>query len=541
MPVNRRRGVILIEPDINPATRRFSLPNIANYPPLPQVRLASQLPGEDVAVADLRIAGERERLLERVRRDPPALAGISLTFTSNGDEAIDVAAAIRRISPSTAIVFGGTAPSEDPGSFHDSAADLICFRNGDAAFAALAAEIRASGRAPARFPGFFHRDNGGWVLDPGPPVAPLASLRPYAWHLLSERYWREYFQGFRPTGMGQTSEGCPYDCNFCTVWKTHGRKVALASLANVQHDFLSLPGFMRGFFFADDIWMQASEQQIRDLYDPLLDWLASDYLPRRRDFWLTVETRTDLYLREEDRFRDWIGRGGLKRILFGVEAVTDDQLRSFSKRNTVDRNSEAIRRAAEAGAFVTAQFVIPCDATRAYFDEIVRFLESHRRWIRTSNFTVATPLPGTPLYEESLAQSPELADRKVVTHAAFSLFTALNPTRLDLREFYEQVARVFRAANQVHFSPNAIGQLCLMAVRSPWLIPRLAKAPKALRALTDPRTFLEVHRQVQGERLMAARPTARLAGAGDKAGPLGPPDSLLLGRAVPERPRPPAA
>jgi len=193
--------------------------------------------------------------------------------------------------------------------------------------------------------------------------------------------------------------------------------------------------------------------------------------------------------------------------------VTNEQLKSFSKRNTVDRNSEAIRRAAEAGAIVTAQFVIPCDATRAYFDEIVRFLASHRRWIRTSNFTIATPLPGTDLYTDSLRQSPELADRKVVTHPAFSLFTALNPTCLDLPEFYEQVARVFRAANQVHFSSEAISQLALMAYRSPWLVPRLAKAPKALRALTSARTFMEVHRQVQGERLMGARRTGAHPGA----------------------------
>ena len=513
MAPNRRRGVILIEPDINPVTRRFSLPNIANYPPLPQVRLAGQLPGEEVEIADLRIAGERERLLERVRRDPPALAGISLTFTSNGNEAIEVAGAIRETSPATTIVLGGTAPSEDPASFHDSAADLICFRNGDATFAALAAETRETGRAPPRFPGFLHREDGHWVLDPGPPAAPMASLRPYAWHLLPERYWREYFQGFRPTGMGQTSEGCPYDCTFCSVWKTHGRKVTLASLANVQHDFLSLPACVRGFFFADDIWMQASERQIRELYDPLLEWLDSEFLLRRRDFWLTVETRTDLYLREEDRFKAWIRRGGLKRILFGVEAVTDEQLKNYSKRNTVDKNSEAIRRAAESGAIVTAQFVIPCDADRAYFDEIVRFLETHRRWIRTSNFTVATPLPGTELYVESLKESPELADRKAVSHPAFSLFTALNGTRLEMREFYEQVARVFRAANQVRFSLDAARQVYRMARHSPWLIPRLAKAPKALRALTDPRTFLEVHRQVQGDRLIENPPGSNPAGA----------------------------
>lgn len=305
--------------------------------------------------------------------------------------------------------------------------------------------------------------------------------------------------------MGQTSEGCPYDCTFCSVWKTHGRKVSVASLANVQHDLLSLPAAIRGFFFADDIWMQASEAQIRELYDPLLEWMASDFLRRRGDFWLTVETRTDLYLRDEERFKAWIRRGGLKRILFGVEAVTDEQLKTFSKRNTVDKNIEAIRRAAESGAIVTARFVIPCDATRDYFDEMVRFLETHRRWIRTSNFTVATPLPGTDLYLESLKEFPDLADRNVVSHPAFSLFTALTPTRLEAGEFYEQVARVFQVANQVRFSLEGPRQIFRMAFQSPWLIRRLARAPMALKALTDPGTFLEVHRLVQGTRLLGPR------------------------------------
>ncbi|MFQ5767512.1 MAG: B12-binding domain-containing radical SAM protein, partial [Acidobacteriota bacterium] len=481
-------------------------PSIANYPPLPQVRLAGQIEGEDVEIADLRIPGEHEKLLARIRSESPALVGISLTFTSNGSEAISVAEAIRDISPSTAIVFGGTAASEDPGSFFEAPVDLICFRAGDDPFVALVKEVRKSGGMPDRFPGFFHREDGRWVLDPGPAATPLANLRPYAWHLLPRGYWRAYFQGCRPTGMSQTSEGCPYDCTFCSVWKTHGRRITLASLANVKHDFQSLPSCVRGFFFADDIWLQASEHQIQELYDPLLEWIASDFLPRRGSFWMTVETRTDLYLRQEERFKAWIKRGGLKRIFFGVEAVTDEQLRNYSKRNTVDKNSEAIRRATENGAMVTAQFVIPCEADRAYFDEIVRFLRAHRGWIRNSNFTISTPLPGTELYREALRNSSDLADRGVVSHSAFSLFTALTPTKLDGREFYEQVARVFKEANQVRFSFDIVRQLCLMAVHSPWLIPRLARAPRALNALTDSRTFLEVHRQVQGDRLLGGLP-----------------------------------
>lgn len=506
MTLTPRPRVVLVEPDINPITRRFGLPVVANYPPLAQVRLAGQiLHAADVEIADLRIAGERERLLRRLADDPPEAVGVSVTFTSNGDEAIDITRAIRRAAPATTILLGGTAPSEDPQSFHDCPADLICFRAGDQTLAELLLHLGRERRAPASFPGFFHREEDRWVLTPGPEAPQMSSLRPYAWHLVPARYWRHYYQGLRPTGIGQTSEGCPFDCTFCSVWITHGRRVQLATLDNVKHDFLSMPGLIRGFFFADDIWLQASEEQIRELYDPLLEWLTAEFLPRRRDFWMTVETRTDLYLRQEARFREWIRRGGLRWIFFGVEAVTDEQLRSFSKRNTVDHNSEAIRRAAEAGAYVTAQFVIPCEADRAYFDEIVRFVRAHRRWIRTVNFTIATPLPGTELYKEVLPTSPELADRSAVAHPAFSLFIALTPTRLEPREFYTQVARVYREANQAGFRPAVIKQLFLTLRRSPWLIPRLTRIPSTIRALTDPGTFLEAHRRVQGDRFLRSR------------------------------------
>jgi magnesium-protoporphyrin IX monomethyl ester (oxidative) cyclase len=509
----RSDRVVLVEPDVNPVTRRFGLPVVANYPPLAQVRLAGQIDGGGVEIADLRIPGETERFLARLRADPPAIAGVSVTFTSNGDEAIEVTRAIRRASPGTLIVLGGTAPSEDPRSFFDSAADLIGFRRADAALPALVAEVRRTGSAPARFPGFFHREEGRWVLDPGPAAPALASLRPCAWEILPARYWRWYFQGMRPTGIGQTSEGCPFDCSFCSVWKIHGRRVSLASLDNVRHDFLSLPRLARGFFFADDIWLQASEPQIRELYDPLLEWVAGEFLPRRRDFWMTVETRTDLYLRQEARFQEWIRRGGLRWILFGVEAVTDEQLDAFSKRNDTGTNSEAIRRAAREGAYVLAQLVVPCDADQAYFDEVVRFMRDHRRWLRAVNFTVATPLPGTELYDQMLKECPNLADRDKVRHAAFSLFLALTPTRLPAAEFYAQVARLFREANQARFRRDAVVNVFRTLGRSPWLVPRLIRTPRALRALADPATFLDAHRQVQGERLLGGSAASRAAAA----------------------------
>ncbi len=495
--------ILLIEPNINAVSRRFGLPAVASYPPLAQVRLAGQIDDPWVRIVDLRIPRERRRFEHLVRSSPPALVGISLTFTSNGDEAIQVASTVRRASPSTVIVLGGTGASEDPGAFYDADVDFIAFRHGDSSLSALARELRRTGRRPESPPGFFRRGDGAWVLGETVDATPMDALKPYAWHLLPRYYWKHYFQGYRPTGIGQTSEGCPFDCTFCSVWKVHGRNMSVASLENVQHDLRSLPRFVRAFFFADDIWMQATEAQLRALHDPLLEWLASDFLPTRRDLWFTAETRTDLFLRHQERFRAWARDGNLMRILFGVEAATDAQLDAFSKRTTVDVNSDAIRRAAEWGLFVTAQFVIPCDADRAYFEDLVRFLESHREYIDVSNFTIATPLPGTELYDDVLKSHPEIADRSVVSHPAFSLFTALSPTRMEPREFYGQVARVHRVANQFELDWTSLENLGRVVVRSPWLLPKVLRMPSHLSNLMRPDMFLHTHREVQGERLLA--------------------------------------
>jgi magnesium-protoporphyrin IX monomethyl ester (oxidative) cyclase len=470
-----------------------------------QARLAAQIDDPNVRIVDLRIPGESAPLQDDLLQDPPAAVGISATFTSNGDQVKLVADAVRRTCPSTPILLGGTAVSEEPDAFLDSAADLICSRRGDVALPAFVRALRRDGVVPDEPAGFLHRRNGTWRAGPAAPAAPLSSLRPNAWDRIPSRYWRSYYEVHSAVGMGLMSEGCPYDCNFCSVWKTHGRQVQLTSLDNIRHDFESTPPFARVFFFADDIWLQGSEKQLRELYDPLLDWLASDHLPRRRhDLELTIETRTDLFLRQQERFREWTRRGGLKAVLFGVEAVTDSQLQKYGKRNTTDVNSDAIRLAAGMGLNVLAQIVVPCDADRAYFDEILRFFEEHKRWINVTSFSVATPLPGTDLYSEALGSHPDLADRGIVRHPAFSLFTALLPTRLPIEEFYGQLARLFRATRNIRTYRKDMLRSVSRYRTAPWLLKNLPRTVRLLRNLTRAETFLEIHRNVQDERLFGA-------------------------------------
>lgn len=495
--------IFLVEPPINPVSERTGLAAIARYPALAQARLAGQIPDGKVEIFDLRIAREVPRFLKRLAEAPPALVGISTTFSSNGEEASWIAREVRTRSPESVIVLGGSAPSEEPMAFFPAEVDFIGFRAGDGSLPSLVAALRRDGSVPDKPSGFFYRGEGKWELGPAQPPIEMHDLQPYAWHLFPKHYWRNYFQAFRITGMSHLSQGCPYDCNFCSVWITHGRRIELAGLENVKHDFESLPPFARGFFFADDIWMQGTEKQLSTLYDPLLKWLSSEYFKKRDDLTLTAETRTDLFLRQIERFKAWTTDGRLQRVFFGVEAVTDEALKGFSKRNTIDHNSEAIRTAAEMGLHVSVQLVIPLDADHAYFDEVEKFWKEHEAWIRTMSATVATPLPGTVLYNDLIKTYPDLGDRSVIRHPGFSLYTALVPTRLDTEVFYERLARVFQVTKPSKiYKTRARGTLWNL-VRFPWIIPKLARSMKHVRGLTKKETYLDMHRYSQGERLLS--------------------------------------
>jgi hypothetical protein len=126
---------------------------------------------------------------------------------------------------------------------------------------------------------------------------------------------------------------------------------------------------------------------------------------------------------------------------------------------------------------------------------------------------VATPLPGTVLYREMLNDHPELADRSRVRSAGFGLFTALTPTRLDPREFYERLADLYGTANHMRCQSGAAGRMFRGFLAAPWLAAKMIRVPRMLRALKDSQTFIEAHRAVQGDRLMTTEALSPLPAA----------------------------
>jgi hypothetical protein len=70
-------------------------------------------------------------------------------------------------------------------------------------------------------------------------------------------------------------------------------------------------------------------------------------------------------------------------------------------------------------------------------------------------------------------------------------------------EFYEQVARLFRIATAVDiFKKRNLLSLKNLLFRTPRLIPRVLHSARLIKALSQTETYLQMHRDVQGERLL---------------------------------------
>src|SRR5262249_39237110 len=99
---------------------------------------------------------------------------------------------------------------------------------------------------------------------------------------------------FKPVWLVETARGCPYRCNFCSVWQLYDRSFGERSIGAVVEDFASVGDAV---FVADDLFWNHPERSLE---------LAQELLRRGiRKRWLLVQTRTDLVCRRADLLEAW--------------------------------------------------------------------------------------------------------------------------------------------------------------------------------------------------------------------------------------------
>jgi radical SAM superfamily enzyme YgiQ (UPF0313 family) len=203
-----------------------------------------------------------------------------------------------------------------------------------------------------------------------------------------------------------------------------------------------------------------------------------------------VQSRSDIIVKHPELITMWkqIGLGG---VFIGFEKIDEEGLKSVNKQNTVENNEKALEILKSHKVGVVAAFIIDPDETREGFARLRRYVD--RLQLKTTQFTVLTPLPGTELFAQMKG--------RIVTkkHELFDGFHAVLPTKLPLPDFYQEFSKLYASVLERSVAGRAGIAEALNRLRSGKLslshVKRLSKMGKML---TDHRNYLAGHVDAEG-------------------------------------------
>ena len=302
--------------------------------------------------------------LEAIDYDAPRdLVGISVkTFTAR--RAYQIAAEFRRRG--VPVILGGHHPTLLPEEASQHA-DSILIGEAEGAWEEVLADA-ARGRLQR--------------LYRQPETRPFANVRPN----------RAVFAGkkYLPVAMIETTRGCPFACNFCSVTAFFGRGFRHRPPQEVVAEVTQQKQPV--YFFVDDNIVadrSAAKALFRALIPLKIRWISQASLTMTKDLELMRLMRDS----------------GCAGVLVGIESISRANLKQINKSwNTVGLGyDEALKITRDHGLAIVGSFILGMDDDTP--EALERLLEfAVRQQFFAVLFNLLTPYPGTELYRTFLRE-----------------------------------------------------------------------------------------------------------------------------------------
>ncbi|MGE5609804.1 MAG: B12-binding domain-containing radical SAM protein, partial [Bacillota bacterium] len=373
--------------------------------------------------------GEKEKKGEAVLKGVleefrPEMVGVT-ALTPEVYAAREVVRAVKGFSKEIFTVVGGHHASLLPEDFDIPEVDAIAVGEGEVVFPGLVEAVAGRGKL-REVPNLIWRDGEGRMVHNRMMEAGLSmDGLPIAARELTGKYRDQYFFLFhRPDTSVATARGCPYRCNFCSVWKFNHGRTRRMSAGRVLEELRTVR--TEHVTFVDDNF--------------LIDWKREDAIAERiraegLRMQFSMECRTDAIVRRPELIKKWV-EIGLVGVLLGLEGVSDQTLSRVNKSNTAAVNSRAIEILHEHNVMIWGAFIVDPDWGKDDFARLRDYVRE--KGIVITQFTVLTPLPGTELYRE------RFGDLLTHDYSCYDTMHAVVPTRLPREEFYRQFAGLYQ-------------------------------------------------------------------------------------------------
>ncbi|UCF85935.1 MAG: B12-binding domain-containing radical SAM protein [Desulfobacteraceae bacterium] len=190
----------------------------------------------------------------------------------------------------------------------------------------------------------------------------------------------------------QTSRGCPFDCNFCSVTRFNGGRYRFRPVNDVIAEISMLKG--NRFFFIDDNIVGSGQECFNH---------AFQLFERLKDLGKEWGAQTCINVVENDNLLQAAAKNGAKVFFIGFESVESEALLAMNKqvnlRPTTKNFKDAIKKIHDNGIAIVGGFIFGNDTdTKDIFNKTLDFI--HDTELDAAQFSIQTPFPSTKLYEQ---------------------------------------------------------------------------------------------------------------------------------------------
>ncbi len=245
------------------------------------------------------------------------------------------------------------------------------------------------------------------------------------------------------TSMVQTTRGCPFNCNFCSVTKFFGGKFRTRPVECVINEIRSLRSKFVGFsddnIFGNRIYARKLFNALK--YEGII-WMA----------------QSSVNIADDPELLHLAARSGCKGLFIGLESADAESLvqmhKGFLKPH---RFKENIARLHDEGIGVMGAFVLGNDnEDTTIFQKTLEFAKKIK--LDLAQFSVLTPYPGTALFQRLLKENRIFDFDWAKYDAGNAVFKPLKMSAERLKQEVDKMWREFYRFDEVLFRLLKLGK-----------------------------------------------------------------------------------
>ena len=378
-----------------------------------------------------------EQFREELLRIKPAVLGLSV-YTTTVVQALIAASEAKKVLPDIRVVLGGPHPSVRPEELiRQKSVDFVVRGEGEITLPSLLNRIEEGSEDYNGIPGLTYKVAGEIRQNPGQSfVQDLDSLPWPSRDDLPMHIYRPSSGAYKRLLIASmiTSRGCPFKCTFCSR-TVFGNMVRFRSPAKVldEIEYLIDRFKIKEIYFADDCFT-LDQNRAREICDLILE--------KELDLTWICSTRVNLV---DEKLLRKMKQAGCASIAYGIESADPEQLKKMKKQISIDQAKEVVALTMKLGMETRTSYIfgLPGENWESLKKTLALALEINSDFVI---FNLATPRPGTDLYDEVKNTGLLIADGfelYPLTDSAHCLIRLDGISPEELKTFYDRAYRTY--------------------------------------------------------------------------------------------------